>query len=57
MLQYYLYDTFDGDLKYRFDQKFGVGRDEILDNVYRQPLPNRYLASFTPSWVRTAVIS
>ncbi|MGE7774419.1 N-acetylglucosamine kinase [Chitinophaga sp. NPDC101104] len=48
VLQYYLYDTFDGDLRYRFDQKFGVQRDEILDNVYRKPLPNRYLASFTP---------
>ena len=48
VLQYYLYDTFDGDLRYRFDQKFGIQRDDILDNVYRKPLPNRYLASFTP---------
>jgi glucosamine kinase len=46
VLQYYLYKTFDDELRFRFEQKFNVTKDEILDNVYRQPLPNRYLASF-----------
>ncbi|WP_295122322.1 N-acetylglucosamine kinase [uncultured Chitinophaga sp.] len=46
ILQYYLYHTFDDELRFRFDQKFNVTKDDILDNVYRQPLPNRYLASF-----------
>ncbi|MBO9155139.1 N-acetylglucosamine kinase [Chitinophaga sp. GCM10012297] len=48
VLQYYLYQTFDDEMRFRFDQKFNVNRDQILDNVYRQPLPNRYLASFAP---------
>lgn len=48
ILQYYLYQTFDDEMRFRFDQKFGVTKDEILENVYRKPMPNRYLASFTP---------
>jgi N-acetylglucosamine kinase-like BadF-type ATPase len=47
VLQYYLYNTFDEDLRARFDAKFLTNPVEILDNVYKQPLPNRYLASFT----------
>lgn len=47
VLQYYLYDTFDEDLRARFDAKYVTTRVEILDNIYKQPLPNRYLASFT----------
>jgi hypothetical protein len=31
----------------RFAQQFPVTRDNILDAVYRQPLPNRYIAGFT----------
>ncbi len=48
ILQYYLYQTFDDEMRFRFDQKFGVDKDAILENVYRKPMPNRYLASFTP---------
>lgn len=47
VLQYYLYDTFDEDLRSRFDARYVTTRVEILDSVYKQPLPNRYLASFT----------
>ncbi len=47
VLQYYLYNTFDEDLRYRFDAKYVTDRSEILENVYKKPLPNRYLASFT----------
>lgn len=46
VLQYYLYNTFDEDLKARFDARFVTTPTEILDNVYKKPLPNRYLASF-----------
>ena len=46
VIQYYLYNTFDEDLRALFDAKFITTRDEILENVYKQPLPNRYLASF-----------
>ncbi|MER3464313.1 MAG: N-acetylglucosamine kinase [Chitinophagaceae bacterium] len=47
VLQYYLYNTFDEDLRSRFDARFITNTVEILDNVYKKPLPNRYLASFT----------
>jgi glucosamine kinase len=46
VLQYYLYNTFDEDLRARFDAKFVTTGSEILDNVYKKPLPNRYMASF-----------
>jgi len=46
VIQYYLYNTFDEDLRSRFDAKFVTGSNEILNAVYKQPLPNRYLASF-----------
>lgn len=47
VLQYYLYNTFDEELKYKFDLKFNTNKAEILDNVYKRPLPNRYLAGFS----------
>lgn len=47
VLQYYLYHTFDEELKYRFDETYKTNKIEILDHVYRGPLPNRYLAEFT----------
>lgn len=46
VIQYYLYNTFDEDLRARFDFKYLTNRAEILENVYRKPLPNRYLASY-----------
>lgn len=46
ILQYYLYNTMDAELKHRFDQEFHTTPHDILDHVYKQPLPNRYLASF-----------
>jgi N-acetylglucosamine kinase-like BadF-type ATPase len=46
VIQYYLYDTFDEDLKSRFDAKFVTNGVEILDNVYKKPLANKYLAGF-----------
>jgi glucosamine kinase len=47
VVQYYLYNTFDPDLMDRFQSAFSTSKAEILNNVYRMPLPNRYLASFT----------
>lgn len=46
VLQYYLYGTFDEDLRARFDARYVTNVSEILDNVYKKPLANRYLASF-----------
>ncbi len=47
VIQYYLYNTFDEELRYKFDEKYKTDRAGILENVYKKPLPNRYLASFT----------
>lgn len=46
VIQYYLYNTFDEDLRSRFDARFVTTPVEILDAVYKKPLPNRYLAGF-----------
>ncbi len=46
VIQYYLYNTFDDDMRSRFDYKFQTNGLEILENVYKMPLANRYLASF-----------
>ncbi len=46
VIQYYLYKTFDTDLNERFDARYKTNSVEILENVYKKPLPNRYLASF-----------
>ena len=46
VIQYYLYNTFDEDLMYRFNKQFNVTKDEILNSVYKKPLANRYLASY-----------
>ena len=46
VIQHYLYDIFDEDLRALFDAKFVTTPQEILDSVYKKPLPNRYLASF-----------
>jgi glucosamine kinase len=46
VIQYYLYKTFDADLMARFDARFTTNAVEILENVYKKPLANRYLASF-----------
>ena len=48
VIQYYLYETFDEELKGRFELKFNTSKDIILENVYKRPMANRYLASFTP---------
>ena len=46
VIQYFLYNTFDADLMDRFVAKFPVSSYDILDAVYKKPLPNRYLASY-----------
>lgn len=46
VIQYYLYQTFDEDLRSRFEKRFPVTPNEILENIYKKPLANRYMASF-----------
>lgn len=48
VLQYYLYNTYDDELRWKFEAKYqGINAVEILENIYKQPFPNRYLATFT----------
>lgn len=46
VIQYYLYGTFDDELRGRFDATYTTNAKEILEHVYKKPLPNRYLAGF-----------
>lgn len=46
VLQYYLYGTFDDELRGRFDLTYTTNTAEILESVYKKPLPNRYLAGY-----------
>lgn len=47
VVQYYLYNTFDEELRGRFEATYATSATDILENVYKKPLPNRYLAGFT----------
>jgi N-acetylglucosamine kinase-like BadF-type ATPase len=46
VIQHFLYESFDGELMDKFQLKYKTNQIEILDHVYRQPMPNRYMASF-----------
>ena len=46
VLQHFLYHTFDEDLMERFQEQYNTNSAEILNAVYKQSLPNRYLAGF-----------
>lgn len=46
VIQHFLYQSFDGELLDKFQMKYKTSQVEILDCVYRQPLPNRYMASY-----------
>lgn len=46
VIQYYLYDIFEKDLREKFEGKYKTNDSEILEHVYHQPLPNRYLAGY-----------
>lgn len=46
LIQYYLYQTFDEELQACFEQKFKLTKDQILNKVYKESSPNKFLASF-----------
>ncbi len=39
-----------------FHETYRIGRAQILDSVYNQPLPNRFLASFTPFLLKYSML-
>jgi glucosamine kinase len=46
-IQAYLNDEMPEDLAKRFFERYNLSKDEIIDAVYRKPMPNRFLASFS----------
>jgi N-acetylglucosamine kinase-like BadF-type ATPase len=46
VLQYYAYKTFDTELMMAFEQLYGNDLPLILQKLYKEPFPNRYLAKF-----------
>jgi glucosamine kinase len=46
VLQYYTYNTFDIQLKMDFEMRFGSDLPTMVNKLYSEPYPNRYLATF-----------
>lgn len=44
----FLYKDLPTALWQRFRETYQTNRDEVMDNLYKKPFPNRYLATFTP---------
>ena len=47
VVQHFIYKTFDEELMHKFRLQFDTDYTQILHQVYKEPLPNRYLASFS----------
>ncbi len=43
----YLYRELSDDLSTAFEKEYHLNKEQILDNVYKEKFPNRYLAGFT----------
>lgn len=48
VIQYFIYNTFDDELMHAFKTKYHITYPEILNRVYKQPHPNRFLSAFAP---------
>ncbi len=46
-IQAYLNKELPEEIAHRFYERFPLNKDQILENIYRQPMPNRFLASFS----------
>lgn len=47
LLRDYMRGSMPQELMDAFDRTYGYSHDEILDRIYKKPLPNRFLASFS----------
>lgn len=47
LIQAYLNDEMPIELSKRFFERFKLSKDEIIDVVYKKPMPNKFLASFS----------
>lgn len=46
-IQAFLNDELPVELSNRFQERFKLSKNDVIDAVYRKPLPNRFLASFS----------
>ncbi len=46
VIQHYIYQIFDNELRLRFEQQFKQSKEQILHAVYKAPFANRYLAGY-----------
>jgi N-acetylglucosamine kinase-like BadF-type ATPase len=46
-IQHFLNDELPEELAARFVARYNITKDEIIDAVYKKPMPNRYLASYS----------
>lgn len=50
LLRMHLLGKLPKDLSQRLEEKFALTRDGVIQQVYKEPFPNRYLASFA-KWI------
>lgn len=43
----YLYEEMPAKLMERFNKRYNINREEVMEQVYKKPFPNRYMASFS----------
>jgi N-acetylglucosamine kinase-like BadF-type ATPase len=43
----FLNDELPAAMAARFSERFKLSKDEIIDSIYKKPMPNRFLASFS----------
>lgn len=47
VIRHYLYGIFDKPLMVAFEKEFKTSKEEILQKVYKEPMPSRYLAGYS----------
>jgi glucosamine kinase len=48
LLRAYFYSEISTELRKKFEARYGSSEEKILEQIYKKPYPNRYLASFVP---------
>jgi glucosamine kinase len=50
LIRRYMLNRLPPELSLRMEKRFELNRDSIVENIYRKPFPNRYLAGFA-KWI------
>lgn len=48
IIKAYFYDTMPKAISQRFKEKYGLKKEEVLEQLYRRPQANRYFAGYSP---------